>query len=79
MTLEGARGTVKGPNRLKPEMIDGPRTKAWGDGGYHGRLFLNRKGREPEGLIDPSDGEKVRSDLIVSLFGLEPPDRSASR
>ena len=35
-----------GPRRLEPEMVDWPRTRAWGDGGYYGRVFINVKGRE---------------------------------
>ncbi|MGD8623411.1 MAG: alkaline phosphatase family protein, partial [Anaerolineae bacterium] len=32
--------------------VDWSRTLAWGSGGYYARLFLNVKGREPEGVID---------------------------
>ena len=31
--------------------IDWSKTKAWGDGGYYGRLFLNVEGREPNGIV----------------------------
>ena len=41
-------------------MIDWSKTKAWGDGGYYGRLFLNVQGREPQGIIAPEDYERVR-------------------
>ena len=47
--------------------IDWPRTKAWGDGGYYARVFLNVAGREPEGTIAPEDYEKVRDELIAGL------------
>jgi predicted AlkP superfamily phosphohydrolase/phosphomutase len=53
--------------------IDWSRTKAWGDGGYYGRLFLNVKGREPQGIIDPGDVEKVRSDLIAEIEAIQDP------
>jgi len=65
------------PDRLTPidkTAIDWSRTKAWGDGGYYGRLFLNVKGREPRGIIDPADYEKVRSDLIAEIEAIEDPD-----
>lgn len=42
-------------------------TKAWGEGGYYGRVFLNVKGREPNGTIDPSQYETARDDLIERL------------
>ncbi len=53
--------------------IDWSRTKAWGDGGYYGRLFMNVKGREPQGTIDPQDYDKVRSDLAAEIEGIEDP------
>src|SRR5262249_2246594 len=65
------------PDRLTPidkVAIDWSRTKAWGDGGYYGRLFLNVKGREPRGIVDPADYEKVRSDLIAEIEAIEDPD-----
>ena len=51
-------------NKLK---IDWSRTKAWGDGGYYGRLFLNVAGREPNGVIPQSEYEAVRSGLIEKI------------
>ncbi|MEX0713307.1 MAG: alkaline phosphatase family protein [Pirellulales bacterium] len=47
--------------------IDWGRTTAWSEGGYYARVFLNVKGREPQGIIDPADYEKVRDDLAVRL------------
>ncbi|HLK10085.1 MAG TPA: alkaline phosphatase family protein [Candidatus Binatia bacterium] len=47
--------------------IDWGRTRAWGDGGYYGRLFMNVRGREPSGTIDPGDYERVRDDLIAGI------------
>lgn len=62
------------PEEVTPlvnENIDWPYTKAWGSGGYYGRLFLNVKGREPQGVIDPQDYEKVRDELIAKLEAIE--------
>ena len=47
--------------------IDWSKTKAWGDGGYYGRLFLNVEGREPNGVIPQSEYETVRSELIRKI------------
>ena len=47
--------------------VDWKRTVAWGEGGYYSRIFLNVKGREPEGLIDPSDYEQTREELRKGL------------
>ncbi len=52
---------------LSKVKIDWARTKAWGDGGYYARVFLNVAGREPEGTIAPEDYEKVRDELIAGL------------
>ncbi len=47
--------------------IDWSKTKAWGDGGYYGRLFLNVEGREPQGIIPAADYESVRDELITKI------------
>ena len=60
-----------GPTPISKAGIDWSKTLAWGDGGYYGRLFLNVRGREPQGIIDPADYEKVRSDLVAAIAGIE--------
>ncbi len=47
--------------------VDWKRTMAWGEGGYYSRIFLNVKGREPEGVIELSDYEQVREELRKGL------------
>lgn len=47
--------------------INWGRTKAWGEGGYYSRVFMNVKGREPEGIVDPSDYQAVRNELRAKL------------
>jgi predicted AlkP superfamily phosphohydrolase/phosphomutase len=47
--------------------VDWKKTVAWGEGGYYSRIFLNVRGREPEGTIDPSNYERVRDDLRKAL------------
>jgi predicted AlkP superfamily phosphohydrolase/phosphomutase len=58
------------PTRLKPEMVDWKRTRAWGDGGYYARVFLNIEGREAEGTIAPGDVSRVRAELRAKLEAL---------
>ncbi|MGB6068255.1 MAG: adenylyl-sulfate kinase [Desulfomonilaceae bacterium] len=53
--------------RLVPDMIDWSRTRAWSEGGYYARIFLNVKDREPEGIVEPSDYEALRQELAVRL------------
>lgn len=55
---------------LSPEMIDWQGTRAWGDGGYYGRLFLNVRGREPDGCIEACDYERARDDLIAEIAAM---------
>jgi predicted AlkP superfamily phosphohydrolase/phosphomutase len=55
------------PIPLSKAKVDWSKTKAWGDGGYYARVFLNVAGREPNGTIAPEDYEKVRKELIIGL------------
>ena len=55
------------PIPLSKAKVDWSRTKAWGNGGYYARVFLNVAGREPNGTIAPEDYEKVREELIAGL------------
>ena len=50
--------------------IDWPNTRVWADGGYYSRIFLNVRGREPDGLIEPSQVEPLRDELIAKLEAL---------
>ena len=55
------------PTAIGKAPIDWSKTAAWGDGGYYGRLFVNVKGREPQGTVEPADYERVRDELIQAL------------
>jgi predicted AlkP superfamily phosphohydrolase/phosphomutase len=61
------------PTRLEALKVDWSRTTAWGAGGYYGRLFLNVKGREPQGLIPPDEYEATRDRLAAELEALGDP------
>lgn len=54
--------------------VDWSRTRAWGSGGYYGRVFLNVRGREPEGAIALVDYERERTELAERLRNLPGPD-----
>jgi predicted AlkP superfamily phosphohydrolase/phosphomutase len=63
---EGYLALERYPEKVTPfdELaVDWARTRAWSSGGYYARVFLNVKGREPRGVIEPADYEAVRSDL----------------
>jgi predicted AlkP superfamily phosphohydrolase/phosphomutase len=55
------------PTRFDGLDVDWSRTRAWGEGGYYARIFMNVKGREPQGTIEPGNYEKVRDDLKARL------------
>jgi len=59
---------------LKNKNIDWSKTKVWGSGGYYGRLFLNVKGREPQGIIDPKDYQSFRNELVAKLEAITDPE-----
>ena len=54
--------------------VDWSHTKAWGSGGYYGRIFLNVQGREPQGTIPLADYERERTVLGEQLAALPGPD-----
>ena len=54
--------------------VDWEKTKAWGAGGYYGRVFLNVEGREPDGIIKREDYERVRDELIERFKAIPDPD-----
>ncbi|MFX0059441.1 MAG: alkaline phosphatase family protein [Candidatus Heimdallarchaeota archaeon] len=53
--------------RLEEAKIDWKNTYAWGWGGYYARIFLNVKGREEIGIIEPKDYEIWRNKVIDLL------------
>ncbi len=59
---------------LEKVEIDWSRTRVWGAGGYYGRLFLNVQGREPEGVIPPTEYEATRDELIERLTAMTDPE-----
>ncbi len=53
-------------------------TKAWGSGGYYGRIFMNVRGREPEGTIPVVEYERERTALAERLRAMLGPDGQPS-
>jgi predicted AlkP superfamily phosphohydrolase/phosphomutase len=50
------------------------KTRVWSEGGYYARVFLNVKGREPEGVIEPADYERFRDEVKERLEATTGPD-----
>jgi len=61
------RETPDNERPLTPEIVDWSRTVAWSEGGYYARIFLNVKGREPQGTVEPDRFETVRDELAQRL------------
>lgn len=58
------------PARITPFselQIDWRRTRAWGEGGYYARVFLNVEGREPQGCVPAHEAPALRERLAREL------------
>jgi predicted AlkP superfamily phosphohydrolase/phosphomutase len=51
------------PTRFADLQVDWSKTRAWSEGGYYARVFLNVQGREPQGVIPPAEYEAFRARL----------------
>ncbi len=58
---------------LREDMIDWEHTKAWAWGGYYSRIFINLKGREPHGIVDPEDYPNLIEQLKEDLKNITGP------
>lgn len=61
------------PTAVTPNMVDWSRTRAWGEGGYYARVFLNVAGREPQGTIAPADFVDQRRQLAAAIADIPCP------
>jgi predicted AlkP superfamily phosphohydrolase/phosphomutase len=68
--LLALRDRPEAPTPFSVDLVDWPRTTAWSDGGYYARMFLNVRGREPDGAIDPADYHRVRDDIAGRIEAL---------
>lgn len=62
------------PDRIEKLTMDNiikEKTFCWGEGGYYARIFFNVKGREPDGIIDPSDYDSFRDNLKNMLESIK--------
>lgn len=59
-----------GVTPFKVDMVDWSRTRAWGSGGYYGRVFFNVEGREPQGIVPHSQYESLRAEIKAGIEAL---------
>jgi predicted AlkP superfamily phosphohydrolase/phosphomutase len=71
LVLKGGKPATARP--LAEADVDWSKTRAWGEGGYYGRVFLNVKGREPQGVVPKEKYEAVRAELSAGLTGIRGP------
>jgi predicted AlkP superfamily phosphohydrolase/phosphomutase len=65
LTLRGPPPKVGTP--LEEVAVDWAKTRAWSAGGYYARVFLNLKGREPEGILEPGEVPEFQRELTTRL------------
>ena len=65
------RQTPTQPQALQARDVDWARTRAWADGGYVGRIYVNQLGREPCGVVPQAETDalltRIASELAASL------------
>jgi predicted AlkP superfamily phosphohydrolase/phosphomutase len=54
-------------------IIDWSRTKAFPLEPCHAHIFVNLKGRDPDGIVNPKDFEKVQEEIIDALMAMRDP------
>lgn len=64
----------RSPAPLAAEQVDWSRTRAWAEAGYYARVFVNVRGREPEGIVAPEELDETVLELSRTLETLRLPD-----
>lgn len=64
---------VHQPTKLDQADVAWSRTKAWGAGGFYGRIFANVEGREPLGCVSPADLDRYLQEIADDLESLLSP------
>lgn len=65
------------PIRFDVDQVDWSRTRAWAEGGYYGRVFVNLRGREPQGIVE--DREAMVETLARELAEISLPSGGSLR
>jgi predicted AlkP superfamily phosphohydrolase/phosphomutase len=50
--------------------VNWAKTKVWSEGGYYARVFFNVQGREPQGIIPPSEYESFQEEMKKKFLAL---------
>lgn len=65
------------PTSIERCDVDWSKTKAWAWGGFYSRLFLNIKGREPQGIVEPHEVDALLNELREKLLTVKGPNGEA--
>jgi predicted AlkP superfamily phosphohydrolase/phosphomutase len=57
---------AESPQPLSRAPVDWARTRAWAHG-YAGQIYLNLKGRDPQGCVDPGEADGLLDEIAVGL------------
>lgn len=68
---------LRGKRKFEFSDVDWTKTRAWGEGGYYGRLFINKAGREPNGIVKAEEYEGLRDELARKIEAL--PDHTGRK
>jgi len=68
------KNNPEGIKNLGEAGVDWSKTIAWAWGGYYARIFINLKGRERNGVVDPEDYESIREQLKREIEGIRGPN-----
>lgn len=63
----------KEPTSIEKCDVDWTKTKAWAWGGFYSRLFLNVKGREPQGIVEPEEIDDLLEEIRGKLMNVKGP------
>ena len=72
------RAPAKPGTLIEQADIDWTKTRVWAEGGYYARLFLNQRGREPQGIVDPAQADKIFDEIAQGLSKEDPTSQTVS-
>lgn len=65
------------PVPLQPDWVDWTRTRVWAEGGYYARVFVNQRGREVNGTVEPDRADALLDEVAAGLAGITDEDGAA--
>jgi predicted AlkP superfamily phosphohydrolase/phosphomutase len=60
--------------RFKLHMVDWSKTRAYSFGNYQSRIYINKKGRDPQGIVTKEEFDSLRNELITKINAIPDSD-----